>query len=449
MPANHNPWLLPLVGPLARLITNAYYRVTIAGPPAPMAGPLLLVANHPNMVFDPLLVAAAVPRPVRFLAKAPLFRIPAVGAVLRLAGCLPVYRPKDDPSLASQNQATFAAVTAALAAGAAVAIFPEGTSHDAPALAPLKTGAARLALGAGARGLHLAVIPVGLVMADRDRARSEALVVTGPAVEWDDLRAIPPDSASAVRDLTDRIGAALAGVTVNLDEWADEPLVTIAEAVYAATHFVEADPADRVRRLWVATSLLRRLRQSGDPRYAPLAGAVKAHGRRLAQLGLTPADLVESTDLETAIRWTGRRLPLVAAGGMALLGLLLVSGPMILADVATRRTGPEQSERATRHLFVGAALAGLWWAALAGFGGAVSGWTTGVALGIGLPVLGLGGLAVQQAWAARLHQARRWLLLRFGPDRRRQLVEEQVAIAAQLDDLVARPPVGEPAGRAS
>ena len=204
-------------------------------PSRPDGDPLLLVANHPNMVFDPLLVATAVARPVRFLAKAPLFRIPVVGAVLRSAGCLPVYRPKDDPSLTVQNEATFAAVTAALAGGAAVAIFPEGTSHDAPALAPLKTGAARLALGAAARGVPLAIVPVGLVMADRDRARSEALVVLGPPVAWDDLRGTPAGQRRCRRDLTDRITRALASVTVNLDEWADEPLVTTAEAIYAAS----------------------------------------------------------------------------------------------------------------------------------------------------------------------------------------------------------------------
>ncbi|MGH7630177.1 MAG: 1-acyl-sn-glycerol-3-phosphate acyltransferase [Gemmatimonadales bacterium] len=448
MPAHGTPCLLPIVAPLSRLVTNAYYRVTVAGPTPPPLDPLLLVANHPNMVFDPLLVATGVPRPVRFLAKAPLFRIPIMGTVLRLAGCLPVFRPKDDPALTAQNEATFAAVTVALAAGAAVAIFPEGTSHDAPALAPLRTGAARLALGAAAGGVPLAIVPVGLVMADRDRARSEALVVLAPPVAWDDLRGTAPDGAAAVRELTERITAALASVTVNLDQWADEPLVTTAEAIHAATHDAPADPADRVRRLWLATGWLRTLRQTGDPRYPPLAAAVSAHGRRLAQLGLSPADLEAPVDLDRALRWTGRRLPLLAAGGIAILGLLLVSGPMIVADVATRPAGGGQEIRATRHLFIGAALVIAWWAALATLGGMTWGWPAGLGLAVALPLTGLIGLGVQQAWAARLHQARRWLLLRFGAERRRRLAEEQAAIAARLDEIVARPPLA-PAARAS
>ncbi|HEX6105851.1 MAG TPA: 1-acyl-sn-glycerol-3-phosphate acyltransferase [Gemmatimonadales bacterium] len=439
------PALLPLVGPFARLITHAYYRVTIAGRPVPAQGPLLLVANHPNEVFDPLLVAAAVQRPVRFLAKAPLFGVPLVGAVLRAAGCLPIYRRSDGPSQTARNEATFAAVTAALGEGAAIVIFPEGTSHDAPALAPLKTGAARLALGAAAAGVPIAVVPVGLVLADRDRARSEALVVLGAPLVWDDLRGSQP-TAEAVRQLTGRITASLEAVTVNLDAWADEPLVTTAEAIYAVTHPVPPDPAERVRRLWLATRWLRALRASEDPRYPPLAAALRTHGRALARLGLTPADLRESSDLATALRWTGRQLPLLTAGAMALMGLLLVSGPMILADLMTRGRAYGQESRASRHLYLGAALVVLWWTVLViAIGAAGGGFAAAAAVGL-LPVIGFAGLAVQQAWGRRLHQARRWLLLRFGGRWRRAMLAEQEALGAALDDLLSHPPAGlEPA----
>ena len=440
MPSGPPP-LLRLVGPVARLITHAYYRVTVAGRPVPDRGPVLLVANHPNEAFDPLLVAAAVARPVRFLAKAPLFSVPIVGRVLRAAGCLPVYRPSDDPSLTARNAATFASVTAALGDGAAVALFPEGISHDAPALAPLKTGAARIALGAAASGVPVAIVPVGLVLADRDRARSEALAVLGAPLEWEDLRGAGP-SAEAVRDLTGRIAGSLESVTLNLDAWADEPLVVTAEAVHAATHAVSDDPAERVRRLWLATRWLRALRAGDDARYRPLAARLRAHGRKLARLGLAPADLHQPSDLPTALRWTSRRLPLLAAGAMAVCGLLLVSGPMMLADLVTRGGAVGQESRASRHLYLGSALVLAWWAAIAGALGAIRGAAAGAAAAVLLPVLGLAGLAVQQAWGRRLHQARRWLFLRFGGRWRREILAEQHALGAALDELLSRPPAG-------
>lgn len=435
------PRLLALVGPAARLITGAYYRVTVAGRPLPLQGPLLIVANHPNDVFDPLLVAAAAGRPVRFLAKAPLFGVPGVGAVLRAAGCLPLYRRSDDPAQTARNEATFTAVTAALGSGAAVALFPEGMSHDAPALAPLKTGAARIALAAAGAGVPLAIVPVGLVLADRDRARSEALVILGGAMAWDDLRGAGP-LPEAVHELTARVTSALEAVTVNLDTWGDEPLVTTAEAIHAATHAVPPDPAERVRRLWLAARWLRALRASRDPRYRPLAAALRAHGRKLARLGLGPADLREPDDVGTALRWTGRRIPLLAAGGVALAGLLLVTGPMILADLGTRgRTGGQES-RASRHLYVGTALVLLWWSLLAAAVWLVRGPLAGVAAAAALPIAGLLGLAVQQAWGWRLHQARRWLVLRFGGGWLRALRAEQAALGEALDELLNRPPAG-------
>ncbi len=431
------PWLLPLVGPVARLLVHAYYRVTVAGSPAPQGRPLLLIANHPNEAFDPLLVAAAAGRPVRFLAKAPLFSVPMVGAVLRAAGCLPIYRRSDDPALTAKNESTFAAVTAALAGGAAVAIFPEGTSHDAPALAPFKTGAARIALGAAEAGIPLEIVPVGLVLADRDRARSEALAVLGPPIEWDDLRSANPSEAEAVRELTARTAASLTAVTLNLDAWADEPLVTTAEAIYAATHPVSPDPADRVRRLWVATQCLRTLRRSADPRYPPIAAAVKVHGRRLARLGLIPADLNQPTDLATALRWTGRRLPLLFASVAAIPGLLLVSGPMILADLATRSRNTDEAGRASRHLYFGSAAVLVWWALLVTLAAFVWGPAAAIAGVIALPVAGFAGLAVQHAWSRRLHQARRWLFLRFGGRWRSRLLREQATLGARLEELIA------------
>ena len=91
-------WLLPLVPRLARVAAFVYYRVRYRGSGVPPSGPLLLVANHPNSLLDPMLVAAVARRPVRFLAKAPLFTDAKVGWLIRAAGSIPVYRRSDDPS---------------------------------------------------------------------------------------------------------------------------------------------------------------------------------------------------------------------------------------------------------------------------------------------------------------------------------------------------------------
>lgn len=77
------------------------------GERVPRDGPVLLVANHPNSLLDPMLVAAAARRPVRFLAKAPLFTDKRVGWLMRAVGAIPVYRRSDDPAQMERNEEMF------------------------------------------------------------------------------------------------------------------------------------------------------------------------------------------------------------------------------------------------------------------------------------------------------------------------------------------------------
>src|SRR5687768_17245052 len=114
----------------------------------------------------------------------------------------------------------FRAVHDALAEGAAVGIFPEGLSHSDPSLAPLKTGAARIALGTfAAHGVRVPIIPVGTVFRDKNVFRSEALVTVGQPIAWDDLSPDAGGDGRAARELTQRIEQALRDVTVNLEQW--------------------------------------------------------------------------------------------------------------------------------------------------------------------------------------------------------------------------------------
>ena len=130
-----------LVRAVASVALRLFYRVQVRGAPALPEGPLLFVGNHPNGLIDPALVFAVTPRRVTFLAKAPLFRIPVLGWLIRGMGALPVYRRQDDPTRMGGNDATLDTAARALVEGGAITIFPEGKSHSEPQLAALKTGA--------------------------------------------------------------------------------------------------------------------------------------------------------------------------------------------------------------------------------------------------------------------------------------------------------------------
>jgi 1-acyl-sn-glycerol-3-phosphate acyltransferase len=81
-----------------------------------------------------------------FMIKSPVFEVKFIGHLLYKVGQLPVYRGRGDAGLVLKQ------AEQALAAGACVVVYPEGTASRDPDLWPMvgKTGAARLALTTGA-----------------------------------------------------------------------------------------------------------------------------------------------------------------------------------------------------------------------------------------------------------------------------------------------------------
>src|SRR3712207_5519461 len=186
----------------------------------PAAGPLIVAANHPNALIDVLVIGRALPRRLTLTGKATLFANPVLRWLLTAVGFVPLKRAKDvapdgTPADPSRNRDAFRAVLDALADGRAILIFPEGISHDAPSIAPLKTGAARMALQArderGLRGVR--VLPVGLNYERKGAARSRVVLEVGEPVALDGWEA--PPGESPVDALTAEIDARLRAVTLN------------------------------------------------------------------------------------------------------------------------------------------------------------------------------------------------------------------------------------------
>lgn len=427
-------WLLPIFPRVARLAASVYFRVRYRGPGVPGRGPALLVANHPNSLLDPMLVVAAACRPVRFLAKAPLFTDRKVGWLVRGAGAIPVYRRQDDPTETGRNAEMFLAVHEALAAGAAVAVFPEGVSHSAPSLAPLRTGAARIALGAASQVGAFPIVPLGLVFRDKSVFRSDALVLAGDPVAWDDLAGPDADDVDAVRALTARIDAALRRLTINLDAWHDEPVVEATLRMWEAESGVAFPPTERPERFGVVAAILADIRARGDAEGLDLILDVDRHRRRLARLGLRPADLVADTSARRALAWAASRawllLPIWFVPGV--LGWVLYFPPYRLTGFVVGRFRLETDVLGTWKLMFGALLYAGWTLGLA----MLVGWRWGLAGGlvalVAMPMLGMVGLLLRERWHGAWGDARRWLLLRT----RRSLVEmlrgSQRALAARL-----------------
>ena len=151
---------------------------TVNSESVPTGTGVIFVMNHPNGLIDPALVFVALPRRISFLAKSTLFRMPVISFLLKTVEALPVYRKLDAGEDVSKNQETFQAAQERLRSGGSIALFPEGVSHNSPKLLPMKTGAARIALGAVSMGepLDLRIVPVGLYYTSKTTFRIEALL---------------------------------------------------------------------------------------------------------------------------------------------------------------------------------------------------------------------------------------------------------------------------------
>lgn len=195
---------------------------------------VVFAVNHPNGLVDPLFLLCFAPARVSFLGKAPLFGYPIIGSIVRALDTIPVYRKQEagDRPLAELNQQMFARAREVLQHGGSIAIFPEGTTHDDPQLRELKTGAARIALGANVPSLE--VIPTGIYYTAKHAFRSSVLVSFGEpiAVQALDVDGDPP--VEAVDALTTAIDAGLDSVTLQAESHAALDLIARAEEIYSA-----------------------------------------------------------------------------------------------------------------------------------------------------------------------------------------------------------------------
>ncbi|MGZ8467922.1 MAG: 1-acyl-sn-glycerol-3-phosphate acyltransferase [Gemmatirosa sp.] len=456
MPVHHH------VGRFGAFVARTFYRLEIAGErPAP-SGPLLVVANHPNSLLDPALVTLAAGRTARFLAKAPLFTDRNVGWLVRASGAIPVHR-RQDPSPDGSGQArselnddTFRAAEAALLAGDAIALFPEGISHAEPGLAPLKTGAARLALQTAAQlGGAFPLVPVGITLDDRSIFRSAGLLTVGAPVAWDDLAADAvrdvregrgASEPSRVRALTARIAVALHGVTVSFASWEDARLVALADEVHAAAMATDAadlpDGEARLERRRLGAGLLLRARDhaAAHAEVARLGDDLRRHRRLLGALRLAPADLAVPTDVGTALGWAMRRLHLLVLGALAAVGTVLGWVPYrATGRIATLFPGAEASDvRATAKALVGAACFLAWTLLLTAVAGALGGWWAALLTLVGVPPLLLLALATGEGWRDAWRDARRFLVLRRRAGRVAGLRARQAELAHRIETTVAR-----------
>lgn len=178
----------------------------------------IAVSNHVSYV-DPLTLGHYLyvnDHSPRFLAKRELFEMPVIGWLLKSGDQIPV----DRGTVNAKEALTHAQIV--VDRGDMIAMFPEGTLTRDPAMWPMaaRTGAARLALETGAPVIPIAQWGAHKLLAPYSKRphlfpRKLMTVAAGPAIDLDDLRNQPIDTA-LLRRATDRIMATLTSMVEDI-----------------------------------------------------------------------------------------------------------------------------------------------------------------------------------------------------------------------------------------
>ena len=288
---------------ILRFAMRVYFRhVEVVGiEHVPHDTPVIFVLNHPNALVDPAFLLSLAPRRVSFLAKSPLFRMPVLGYLVRAMDSLPVYRRQDEGEDVSRNREMFAAARALLARGGTIGICPEGVSHDEPRLRPIKTGAARIALGAVSTGevADLKIVPAGLYYTSKTKFRSAVLLYFGNPIDVTPVEMDPDGNPprTAVKELSNRIEGALREVMLDAEH--EEALQTIsrAERIFSSEPDDEGDEslAEELQLQQRFVKAYQVLQERAPERLRRLEVRMVRFEEELTQAGVDPDDLSPPT----------------------------------------------------------------------------------------------------------------------------------------------------------
>jgi glycerol-3-phosphate O-acyltransferase / dihydroxyacetone phosphate acyltransferase len=204
----------------------------------PSGGPIIVVGNHPNTFMDPILAALVMlPRQVHFLANGSIFRTAAARLVLNQFNTIPVYRQQDVTDKRDEkNLEAFSKCFEFLGKGGVLLIFPEGNSINERKLQPLRTGSARIALGAEHLNdfqLPLTILPIGLNYSNPTRFREDVMINIGKSFDVKGYQQqYNHDPAAAVLALTSEIQQRLTSLIVVTDDKEEDDLVRKIETIY-------------------------------------------------------------------------------------------------------------------------------------------------------------------------------------------------------------------------
>lgn len=271
----------------------------------PDEGPVIILANHPSTFMDPIVIASVANREVYFLGKGELFRGGVAKWLLPKLNIIPVYRKQDDPTQMNKNADTFRKCYEHLEKGGAILIFPEGVSITERRLKPVKTGAARIALGAEARNdfkLGVKIINIGLNYDNPHKFNRDLFVNIHPPIETKNYAAaFKQDEFKAAEAITEEIRQQLEEVVISIQDEKTDDFVKDIETLYKhdlkkARGITEHDS---IAEFSITQNIIKAVHYYSETEPAfveSMRARIKAYFGRLAEFNIEDEDISRNRD---------------------------------------------------------------------------------------------------------------------------------------------------------
>lgn len=348
-----------------RLVVNTFYsRFEVSGEEViPDDAGVILCVNHVNALIDGVVLQASTTKDIRPLARSGLFKNPLLRPILNTIGAVPIYRRNAETSDTSKNEDSFSQVYKLLAEKETIVIFPEGQSHANSYVQEIKTGAARMALGAiKANGIAPVVIPVGMTFTRKKRARTEVLVRYGVPIDLSIEEGM--DEQDAVRLITQLVQKGIESVTLNTKSWKDMALIHRLERFFALrggkrrkTNLTQRFTA--LQRLIEAQDLLQ---QHEPDKVRSLMSKMRMFERLCDACGISHYHLAVNYKPLLLILYTLRTLGIVLiAFPIALWGILNCFIPYNITKFLTRKLSKDVDQYDTARVLIGFTAFSLFW----------------------------------------------------------------------------------------
>lgn len=322
--------------------------------------PVIVVANHPSTFMDPIILGSIMNFQLYFIAAAEYMGKGLKFKLMKsLFHMIPVYRPGKHPGKTGKNSEMFENCFHHLSQKKSLLIFPEGVSITADHLHPLKTGVARIALGAieKHKELKIKILPIGLNYSNPHKFRSDLFIKVAEPISVELFYQPHKTEKENVNDLMKLIRERMEESLLHVEELENSDFLK--QVLILLRYFNSADPETEIEKFETIKEVnqLYNLLKKKSP-------------EEVEQLKNLTAELfinAEKNNIDLSLLHVkselklGQRVALMLGLPFFILGTMLNYIPYRLTGIIHDKLKPEQTFSGAISLAIGMMLFLLWY----------------------------------------------------------------------------------------